>query len=175
MSQNQPGRNYFLVGPMGSGKTTLGKRLAKVRGMEFYDSDHEIESRTGVDIPYIFEKEGESGFRKREASVIDELTQCQGIVLATGGGAVENQESRTHLGARGVVVYLCASVDRQLLRTKHSTNRPLLQKVDRRRVLTELMERRDPLYREIADIVIDSDGRKAKVLLAEIEQMLDAL
>src|SRR5919108_1368642 len=130
--------NIFLVGPMGAGKTTVGKRLAELRGLRFLDSDHEVESRTGVDIAFIFEKEGETGFRKREKLVIAELTTEHGIVLATGGGAVTDPETRQHLSARGFVVYLHASVDQQLRRTGRTDNRPLLQGGDRREILERL-------------------------------------
>jgi shikimate kinase len=165
--------NIFLVGPMGAGKTTVGKRLAEVRGMTFADSDHEVESRTGVDIAYIFEKEGEAGFRKRERQVIAELTAGHNLVLATGGGAVLEPENRQALSSRGFVVYLRATIDHQLRRTGHSDNRPLLQTPDKRGVLEELFTIRDPLYREIADLVIDTDGRNARVLAQEIERALD--
>ncbi|HUS23685.1 MAG TPA: shikimate kinase, partial [Candidatus Binatia bacterium] len=119
--------NIFLVGPMGAGKTTVGKRLGELRGMRFVDSDQEVEARTGVDVAFIFEKEGEDGFRRREKLVIAEITAQQGIVLATGGGAVLDPESRQHLSARGFVVYLHASVEQQLRRTGRTDNRPLLQ------------------------------------------------
>ena len=166
--------NIFLIGPMGAGKTTVGKRLAETRGLEFIDSDTEIEERTGVDIPLIFEKEGESGFRKRERLVIADLTQRSGIVLATGGGAVIDPDSRQWLSARGFVVYLHASVDQQQHRTSRNDTRPLLQNVpDRREVLQQLFEARDPLYREIADLVISTDGRNARVLAREIEDHID--
>ncbi|MGE5615648.1 MAG: shikimate kinase AroK [Bacillota bacterium] len=165
--------NIFIVGPMGAGKTTVGKRLAEQRGMTFVDSDHEIESRCGVDISYIFEKEGEAGFRKREKQVIGELAQRSGIVLATGGGAVIDPDNRHALGSRGFVVYLHATVQQQLARTQRCENRPLLQAPDRREVLERLLRERDPLYREIADLVLESDGHNAKWLVKEIERHLD--
>lgn len=159
---------------MGAGKTTVGKRLADVRGVEFIDSDSEIELRTGVDIPYIFEKEGESGFRRRERTVIEDLTARSGIVLATGGGAILDPDNRAHLAARGFVVYLHASIDQQTHRTARSDNRPLLKgSDDRRAVLARLFEVRDPLYREIADLVLHTDGRNARTLVREIEEHLE--
>lgn len=159
---------------MGAGKTTVGKRLADVRGMQFIDSDQEIEARSGVEIGLIFEKEGEAGFRKRERMVLAELTQQPGIVLATGGGAIIDPDNRQWLSARGFVVYLHASVDQQLHRTSRTENRPLLQNVeDRRQVLEDLFEVRDPLYREVADLVIPTDGRNARILVREIEQHID--
>jgi shikimate kinase len=166
--------NIFLIGPMGAGKTTVGKRLAELRGMAFADSDHEVEQRTGVDVAFIFEKEGEAGFRKREKQVIAELTGRSGVVLATGGGAVLEPENRQHLAGRGFVVYLRASVDHQLRRTSHSETRPLLQAGDRREVLESLFAARDPLYRDIADLVLETDGRNARALAQEIERQLDS-
>lgn len=166
--------NIFLVGPMGAGKTTVGKRLAELRGMAFADSDHEVEERTGVDIAYIFEKEGEAGFRKREKQVIAELTARAGLVLATGGGAVLDSDNRQHLAGRGYVVYLRASIEHQLRRTSHSDTRPLLQTGDRREVLEALFAVRDPLYREVADLVLETDGRNARTLAQEIERHLDS-
>jgi shikimate kinase len=166
--------NIFLIGPMGAGKTTVGKRLAETRGMEFVDSDQEIEARTGVDIAYIFEKEGEAGFRKRERGVIAELSGRQNIVLATGGGAVLEPENRQVLSARGFVVYLHAGVEQQLARTARTENRPLLQNaVDRRDVLEQLFATRDPLYREIADLILQTDGRNARILARDIEDHLE--
>ena len=153
---------------MGAGKSAVGRQLAKMLHLTFLDSDDEIEDRTGVDIPFIFEKEGEEGFRKREAKVIDDLSQKDGVVLATGGGAVVNGDSRNHLGARGFVVYLQTSVAQQLSRTERGRERPMLSNGDREKVLTELMEFRDPLYREIADLVVDTDGRRVQAVAREI-------
>lgn len=158
---------------MGAGKTTLGKRLAELRGMDFADSDHEVEQRTGVDIAFIFEKEGEAGFRKREKQVIAELTARNKLVLATGGGAVLESENRAHLSGRGFVVYLHAPVEQQLRRTGNSSHRPLLTSGDPREILQQLFEQRDPLYREVADLVLDTNGRNARLLAEEIEQHLD--
>ena len=164
--------NIFLIGPMGAGKSAVGKQLARMLHLDFVDSDDEIEARTGVDIGFIFEKEGETGFRKREVAVIDELSGRNGVVLATGGGAVGSVDSRTRLGARGFVVYLYTSVDQQLARTSRGRDRPLLQNCDRRTTLEALLEQRDPLYREIADIVVDTDGRKVRSVANEILKAL---
>ena len=164
---NNP-RNIFLIGPMGAGKSAVGRYLARTLHLSFVDSDDEIESRTGVDIPFIFEKEGEVGFRKREAVVIDDLSKMDGVVLATGGGAVLDIDSRSRLGGRGLVVYLYTTVDQQVLRTQKGRARPLLENADPRAMLQDLLDARDPLYREIADIVVETDGRKVKSVADEI-------
>lgn len=161
-------QNLFLVGPMGAGKSAVGRQLARLLHLEFVDSDQEIESRTGVDVPFIFEKEGETGFRQREAKVIDDLSQKEGIVLATGGGAIMDPENRNHLGARGFVIYLHTSVDQQLSRTRKGRIRPLLENGDPRAVLESLMATREPLYREIADLTVETDGRKVHAVANEI-------
>jgi shikimate kinase len=160
---------------MGAGKTTVGKRLAKLKGLRFIDSDQEIERRTGVDVAFIFEKEGEPGFRRREREVIAELTQEQGVVLATGGGAVNDGDNRRDLAARGFVVYLRTSVDQQLDRTRYSKHRPLLQTGDPRQRLEELMAQREPLYREIADLVVNTDGLQSANLVKIIDDHLSTL
>jgi len=165
-------KNLFLIGPMGAGKSTVGRQLARLLHLDFVDSDDEIEERTGVDIPFIFEKEGEEGFRKRETVAIDDLSQREGVVLATGGGAVINAENRSRLGARGYVVYLYTSVDQQLERTQRGRERPLLDNADPRKVLEDFMAIRDPLYREIADLVIDTDGRRVKAVAKQIHEAL---
>lgn len=165
-------QNLFLVGPMGAGKSAVGRQLARFLHMDFVDSDEEIESRTGVDIPFIFEKEGEAGFRTRESRVIDELTARQGVVLATGGGVVVDPQNRSHLGARGFIVYLHTTVEQQLDRTQRGRHRPLLENGDRRQILEELMRVRDPLYREIADMTVETDGRRVKEVAAEIRDAL---
>ncbi len=164
--------NIFLVGPMGSGKTTIGRLLAKSLKKEFYDSDHEIEARTGANIPWIFDIEGEAGFREREHQAIDELTRRQGIVLATGGGAVLREDNRRSLADRGMVVYLHASIDQQLKRTRQDRNRPLLQTENPRQRLKELMIQRDPLYREIANIIVDTDNRSIRTTVNTIISQL---
>jgi shikimate kinase len=164
--------SLFLTGPMGAGKSTIGRQLSKQLKMAFHDSDHEIEQRTGVDIPLIFELEGEAGFRRRETAVIDELTRLPDIILATGGGAILDPVNRQHLGSRGRVIYLHASVDQQLKRTGKDRNRPLLQTDDPRATLEELMAVRDPLYREIADLVVDTDGKRVRDVVRQIIQQL---
>ena len=161
-------RSVFLVGPMGSGKTAVGRRLAARLGYRFVDSDAEIERRTGVDIPYIFEKEGEEGFRVREREVIDELSRQEGVVLGTGGGAILAADSRERLAARGLVVYLETSVGQQLARTRRSSHRPLLHTDDPRGRLEALMTVREPLYRSLAAITVRTDGRKVGSVVDEI-------
>ncbi len=168
---NRPG-NLFLVGPMGSGKSAVGRQLARLLHLEFVDSDEEIEARTGVDIPFIFEKEGEEGFRKREVKVIDELSQREGVVLATGGGAIADPDSRSRLGARGFVVYLHTSVKQQLERTRSGRARPLLEKDNKEKILQDLMDEREPLYREISDLVVETDGRRVQTVAREIQEAL---
>ena len=168
---NRPG-NLFLVGPMGSGKSAVGRQLARLLHLEFVDSDEEIEARTGVDIPFIFEKEGEEGFRKREIKVIDELSQREGVVLATGGGAIADPDSRSRLGARGFVVYLHTSVKQQLERTRSGRARPLLEKDNKEKILQDLMDEREPLYREISDLVVETDGRRVQTVAREIQEAL---
>jgi shikimate kinase len=167
--------SIFLIGPMGAGKSAVGRRLAQTVGLEFRDSDEEIEQRTGVDIPFIFEKEGEEGFRKREIAVVDELTQLESVVLATGGGAATDADSRRRMASRGTVVYLYATVNQQQERTRRGRERPLLLTGDPRKVLEELMEVRDPQYREIADIVVETDGRKVNTVANEIQEKLSQL
>jgi shikimate kinase len=165
-------QNIFLIGPMGSGKSAVGRQLARMLHLTFVDSDDEIESRTGVDIAFIFEKEGEDGFRAREVRVIDDLSNMDAVVLATGGGAVIDPESRSRLGARGFVVYLYTTVEQQLQRTEKGRDRPLLEAGDRTDILETLMKVRDPMYREIADLVVETDGRKVKAVANEILERL---
>jgi shikimate kinase len=156
-------RNLFLVGPMAVGKTTIGKLLARELHLQFIDSDQEIEKKAGADIPWIFDVEGEEKFRDRESSVIEELTQREGILLATGGGSVLRKENRRYLQARGIVIYLDTSLDTQIKRTEKDKKRPLLQNVDHRKVLTELRDTRDPIYSEVADFKVfvgDASSRK---------------
>ena len=165
-------QNIFLVGPMGAGKSAVGRQLARQLKMAFIDSDDVIEQRTGVDIAFIFEKEGDEGFRARESRVIDELSQRRGIVLATGGGAIMRDENRRNLASRGRVVYLQTSVDQQWARTRKGRHRPLLLQEDPRGVLAALMEQREPLYRSIADHIVDTDGRKVMSVANEIVELV---
>ena len=160
--------NVFLVGPMGSGKSAVGRQLARRLGLAFFDSDAEIEARTGVEIAYIFEKEGEAGFRQREAEVLDELTRRQGVLVATGGGAILDPGSRARLRERGRVVYLRTSVDQQLARTRRSDDRPLLANPDPRGTLARLYAQRSPLYDEVAEFVVDTDGRRVRTVVDQI-------
>lgn len=164
--------NIFLIGPMGSGKSAVGRQLARGLGLDFHDSDEAIEQRTGVDIPFIFEKEGEAGFRRREEDMIGELAALDDIVLATGGGAILSAVNRRVLGARGTVVYLVATIDQQVARTRHGRERPLLTGRDSREVLSTLMAEREPLYREIADLVVETDARKVSAVSREIIERL---
>ena len=160
--------NIYLVGLMGSGKTTIGRILARRMGRRFFDSDHEVEHRTGVRVPVIFEHEGEAGFRKREAQTIVELSQETAIVLATGGGAILDPANREVLRTTGWVVYLDVPVHILLERTRHDTNRPLLQVADPKERLNTLRAQRDPLYREIADTIIDGSRSNSNVAVAKI-------
>ncbi|MGD8914573.1 MAG: shikimate kinase AroK [Candidatus Thiodiazotropha sp.] len=166
-------QNLFLIGPMGAGKTTVGKQLAEFLHMSFIDSDHEIQRRTGVDIPTIFEFEGEDGFRQRESAVIHELTAREGVVLATGGGVIMREQNRKLLSARGVVVYLRCSVRQQYERTHRDKNRPLLSTPDPMARLKELMAVRDPYYRETADIIVSTEGRNTQSVVQDIRRQLD--
>jgi len=167
-----PSCNIFLVGLMGSGKTTVGKILARHRGLTFFDSDHEIVERCGVSIPTIFEIETEAGFRRRETCVINELSQQHGIVLATGGGAILAPENRVHLKSRGTVVYLRCQPKELFMRTRHDKNRPLLQTDDPLKKLKELYSARHALYMETADIVLDSGRQSAHALVRRLESNL---
>ncbi|WP_296216786.1 shikimate kinase AroK [Pseudomonas sp. UBA2684] len=168
-------RNLILVGPMGAGKSTIGRLLAKELRLPFKDSDKEIEQRTGADIPWIFDVEGEVGFREREQAVIAELCELDGLVMATGGGAVLRAENRAALRQGGRVVYLHASVEQQIDRTSRDRNRPLLRTADPGKVLSDLLAIRDPLYREIADVIVETDERPPRLVVQEILERLDAL
>lgn len=165
-------RNVYLIGPMGSGKTAVGRRLSQLLGKEFYDSDAEIEKRTGVDIRYIFEKEGEARFREREREAIAALTALDDIIVATGGGAVLDPANRERLAATGTVIYLETSIDALVQRTRSSKARPLLMNDDPRAVLERLMTIRQPLYEEIADLRIETTGRQVRAVANDIRQRL---
>ncbi|MDH5600813.1 MAG: shikimate kinase AroK [Gammaproteobacteria bacterium] len=165
-------QNIFLIGLMGAGKTTIGRQLANELSLEFFDSDHEIEKRTGVTITHIFDIEGEAGFRKRETAMLDELTEKKGIVLATGGGAILKPENRQFLMSRGTTIYLYANIETLLNRTSKDRNRPLLQTENPQAKLEELLEIRDPLYRETADIIIDTGKDSVRLALKEILEKL---
>jgi shikimate kinase len=167
-------RNIFLVGPMGAGKSTIGRELADKLHLDFYDSDQEIERRTGADIAWVFDLEGEEGFRKREEDVINDLSEMQGIVLATGGGSVISAQVRNRLSARGVVVYLETTIDKQVARTQRDRRRPLLQTSEEpRSVLEKLAVERNPLYEEIADVIVQTDDQSAKIVANKIVERLD--
>jgi len=166
-------RNVVIVGPMGAGKTTVGKLLADELGVEFLDSDKEIEDRTGADIGWIFDVEGETGFRKREAAMIDELTARSGVLVATGGGAVLLEENRKRLVSRGTVIYLNAPLEQQIERTSRDRTRPLLRDGEPGDVLAALQEDRGPLYQEVADFTFTADRRSAKALAQEIARALE--
>ena len=165
--------NIFLIGPMGSGKSAVGKYLSRLVRAPFIDSDTEIERRTGVDIPYIFEKEGEAGFRQRERETLDILTADGPMVLATGGGAVLLPENRAMLSERGCVVYLKTSVAQQVYRVKHARNRPLLNNVDPGEKLEQLMRIRAPIYEALADVTVSTDGRRVRTVAEEIMRTLN--
>lgn len=167
-------RNIFLIGPMGAGKSTIGRSVAKLLKMEFYDSDQVIEEKTGADIAWIFDIEGEAGFREREKGVIEELTQMQNIVLATGGGTIVTPENRIALAARGVVVYLRTSLDQQFERTRKDAKRPLLQTTNVKERLDELWEQREPHYDEIADMTFHTDGLTVNAVANEIIKQLQS-
>lgn len=160
--------NIFLVGMMGAGKTTVARFLASRLGRTFIDADLELEARCGVKVPVIFEIEGEEGFRNREVAILEDLTSRSGIVLATGGGAVLRAENRERLAARGMVIYLCAQPHDLYLRTRHDKNRPLLATPDPKKRIEDLFVQRDPLYREVADLVMDTGRQGVQVLVKQI-------
>ncbi|MFS0825462.1 shikimate kinase AroK [Pseudomonas phoenicis] len=168
-------RNMILVGPMGAGKSTIGRLLAKELRLLFKDSDKEIELRTGANIPWIFDKEGEPGFRDREQAMICELCELEGVVLATGGGVVLRDANRAALRQGGRVIYLHASVEQQVGRTARDRNRPLLRTSNPEATLRSLLALRDPLYREIADLVVETDERPPRMVVLDILERLEKL
>ena len=172
MSDGVGGLRLFLVGPMGSGKSTVGRHLADLLGCAFIDSDAEIESRAGADIPWILDVEGETGFRRRETAVLKDLVEHPGAVIATGGGAILATENREMMARTGIVVFLNASVAQQLKRTGSGEGRPLLQQGDREETLKQLMAERDPLYRALADVIISAGGGNARKVAGQIEAVL---
>ncbi|MGP4843780.1 shikimate kinase AroK [Marinobacter sp. 1Y8] len=157
-----------IVGPMGAGKSTIGRMLARELGYHFIDSDRLIEERCGASIPWIFDVEGEDGFRTRETSILEELSREQGVVVATGGGAVMREENHRHLSHSATVIYLKTSVDQQYERTRRDRNRPLLQQDDPRAVLSDLFSRRDPLYNALADIVMMTDKKSPRLVVRQL-------
>lgn len=168
-------RNIFLVGPMGAGKSTVGRQLSRTLEKQFIDSDKAIEERTGASISLIFDLEGEEGFRRREQAVIEELTALDDIVLATGGGAVLAEANRSNLMSRGFVVYLSAPVDLLIERTARDRLRPLLRTDDPAARVTELLAERDPIYRQVADAVVHTDRRSARHVVKEIQGFLETM
>ena len=167
--------NIFLVGPMGAGKSTVGRQLGKTLKKQFIDCDKELENRTGASISLIFDVEGESGFRKREQQILDELTERNDLVLATGGGAVLDELNRSRLMSRGFVVYLNAPLDLLIERTSRDKSRPLLQTENPQHRISELLKQRDPLYRQVADTVVETNRRSARHVVKEIQERLDNL
>jgi len=175
----QSSRNIFLIGPMGSGKTTIGRHLAKIFNLDFYDCDHELERLTGASVNLIFDLEGESGFRLREQHLLEHLTAKTGVLIATGGGIVCNEENRRLLRSRGLVVYLKTSIENQLNRLRKDKSRPLLQAEDRMRRLQDLARVRNPLYDATADLVFSTRNSSvyatARALSSAIHDKLDIL
>lgn len=165
--------NVFLIGPMGAGKTTIGKLLAQKLGYVFFDSDQEIESASGVPLTWIFDYEGEEGFRAREAKVIKQLTQKSGIVLSTGGGSIISVKNRAYLSQRGHVVYLAVDLETQLQRLRKSQTRPLLKKAKPELILKKLMEEREAFYLEIADFTVDTTHHSVPAILNKIIRNLE--
>ncbi|OQM34265.1 shikimate kinase AroK [bacterium endosymbiont of Pedicinus badii] len=164
-------RNIFLIGPLGAGKSTIGRYLAQQLNMEFFDSDFEIEKRTGADIGWVFDVEGENGFRIREEKIIEELTKKNGIVLATGGGSIQSQKNRNCLSSNGTVVYLKTTIEKQLSRTKRDKKRPFIQQYKGESLynaLKKLAKERNPLYEQISDFIIPTDSQSAKVIVNQI-------
>jgi len=157
---------------MGAGKTTIGNKLAESLNKQFFDSDHEIERKTGAAIPLIFELEGEQGFRKRESEIIEELTKKNDLILATGGGAIISKANRQLLKRTGFVIYLQAPLDQLLKRTEKDRNRPLLQTANPRATLANLIEKREPFYKEVADLTFETDQKNLRDIVSEITKIL---
>ena len=166
--------NIFLIGPMGAGKSTIGRRLATALDKGFVDADQALEERTGVEIPLIFELEGEAGFRKRESEMLARLVAREDMVLATGGGVVLSAQNRAHLAERGFVIYLDAPVELLVARVARDRHRPLMQTEDPKATMREIMRVRDPLYRESADIIVRSTHRSSRFVVREILQRIEA-
>ena len=175
LSKHRIPSRIFLVGPMGAGKTTIGNKLAEILNKQFIDSDYEIEQKTGASIPLIFELEGEIGFRKRETQILEELTQKNNTILATGGGAIISAKNRALLKRTGFVIYLQAPLDQLLKRTAKDRNRPLLQTENPRKVLAKLLEQREPYYQEVADLIYETNQKPLRDIAAEITQLLEKL
>lgn len=167
--------NIILIGPMGAGKSSVGKRLAKKLNRKFYDCDKVLEDRTGVAISTIFELEGEDGFRQRETKILEELIQQENYVLATGGGAVLRSENIHLINSNGITVYLKASVNSQIKRTRHDKKRPLLQTQNRHATLEKLAQQRNPIYEQLADITIDTDNQSISASIEEITNKLNSI
>jgi shikimate kinase len=169
---DKPFTNVYLIGPMGSGKTTIGRRLAKMLSLEFLDNDHELEEQTGASVNLIFDLEGEKGFRKRESAMLKKLTNRKNVLIATGGGSILNQENRDLLSATGLVVYLRTSVKQQIRRLSRDRTRPLLQSGDREERLARLAQERNPLYEELADVVFPSQDRGLEAAAKALHQAI---
>jgi len=170
MDDNKP--NVFLVGPMGSGKTTIGRLVADKLGLAFHDCDHELEQLTGASVNLIFDVEGEAGFRERESQMLQRISALQGVLVSTGGGVVTRPENRTLLKNRGLVVWLKTTVDQQLKRLSHDKSRPLLQTPDRKQKLERLAEERNPLYQELADLVFISPDRNSHIAARDLARRI---
>ena len=171
-TRTAPRGNVYLIGPMGSGKTTVGQRVAQLLGLEFLDCDHELESRTGASVALIFDVEGEAGFRDRETRMLEELTARRGVLLATGGGVVLSQRNRELLRRSGLIVYLSTSVGQQIKRLRRDRSRPLIQTSDRRERLKRLAEERNPLYEELADIDFPSRDRSPDISAQNLAELI---